>query len=243
MNPEEYTQLFRLSEEHWWFVGTRDILFASIPGAELRGEAILDVGCGSGSMMRRLEKTGPVFGIDTEEGALIHCRGLGFSRVCKGNAEALPFASNAFGLIVAADMLEHCDDDEKALGELFRVAAPRGKLLLSVPAYQALWSANDMALHHRRRYSRHDLVRKVEAAGFSVSRVTFFNTLLFVPVAFLRLTIGKLRKHSSTYHIRYHEDARLLNRLLLGVMRAEKALLDRCALPFGLSLLVLAAKE
>ena len=87
------------------------------------------------------------------------------------------------------------------------------------------------------------LVRKVEAAGFTVSRVSFFNTMFFAPVALMRLTLGKIRQHSSGNKIRYYENLRLLNRILLGAMQLEGRLISRMNLPFGLSILLLASKE
>ncbi|MBI4831076.1 MAG: class I SAM-dependent methyltransferase [Candidatus Lindowbacteria bacterium] len=243
MNPEEYAQLFRLGEIHWWFVGTRDILSSCAPTDSLRGKPILDAGCGSGLMMKRFAEVGPVFGIDYNRDALVHCRGLGFSRLCHADARTLPFKSGIFGLVIAADLLEHCENDVAVLQEASRVTAHQGTLLASVPAYEKLWGAHDVALHHKRRYSRKELIRKVEAAGFKVERVTHFNTLLFAPVALSRLTLGKLRKVSPDYRIEYHENLRLLNRLLLGALRTERWLLGRFDLPFGLSLLLLATRE
>ncbi|MBI5118371.1 class I SAM-dependent methyltransferase [Candidatus Poribacteria bacterium] len=243
MNPGEYAQLFRLGENHWWFVGTRDILFSSAQTDSLKDRPILDIGCGSGLMMKRFTAAGRIFGMDCNMGALAYCRGTGISRLCRADAGALPFKSGAFGLLIAADLLEHCEDDNAVLREVFRVAAPKGNLLVSVPAYESLWSAHDAALHHKRRYSKKELLGKVESAGFRVKRVSYFNTLLFGPVALARLTFGRLRKASANYRIKYHEDLRLLNQLLLGAMRMERWLLGRCDLPFGLSLLLLATKE
>jgi SAM-dependent methyltransferase len=243
MNPEEYAQLFRLGENHWWFVGTRDILFSSAQTISLKERPILDAGCGSGLMMKRFAETGPIFGIDYNIGALAHCRSLGISRLCQADAGKLPFKSGVFGLLIAADLLEHCEDDEAVLREAFRVTAPQGSLLVSAPAHEGLWSIHDVALHHKRRYSKNGLLRKVESAGFKVKRISHFNTLLFGPVALARLTLGKLRKASAEYRIKYHEDLRMVNQLLLGAMRVERWLLRRCDLPFGLSLLLLATKE
>jgi len=244
MNPEEYAQLFRLSENHWWFVGTRDILFSSIAGKYLPGTRILDVGCGSASMMKRSSQIGPVVGIDTSIGALKHCHSIGFSSLCQGDAAKLPFKSNTFGLVIAADMLEHCDNDERALAELNRVTAHGGTLLISVPAHNALWSAHDIALHHKRRYAKRGLIRKAENAGFIVNRTSSFNTILLAPVALARLTWGKPRRHSSSgYKIKYHENLRLLNRLMLAILRFERWFLGHGNLPFGLSILLLASKK
>jgi SAM-dependent methyltransferase len=243
MNPEEYRQLARLGETHWWFVGTRDILFSSIDKTSLPEEPILDVGCGSGLMMKRFSETGSIFGIDADHGALTHCKSIGLDRLCRGDAAVLPFKSNRFGLVIAADLLEHCDDDSTVLAELFRVLGPGGSLLASVPAFEALWSSHDVALHHKRRYVRRDLVDKARAAGFTVKRASYFNTLLFPPAALARLTLGKLGGNRTRNQVEYHENLKLLNRILLGLIRLEKHLLGRFDLPFGLSILLLASKQ
>lgn len=243
MNPEEYRQLMRLGETHWWFVGTRDILLSSIPKDLSPEGPILDVGCGSGLMMKRLSETGHVFGVDADHGALAHCKSVGFERLCRGDAARLPFGPDKFALVIASDLIEHCDDDSAALDELFRVTRPGGRLLASVPAYGALWSSHDVALHHRRRYSKREMVDKVRAAGFEIERASYFNTLLFPPAALVRLTLGKIRQGKTQGRIRYHENLKILNRILLGLIRLEKHWLDRFDLPFGLSILLLASKK
>ena len=241
MNPEEYRQLMHLSETHWWFVGTRDILISSVPEGFPFDRPILDLGCGSGLMMKRFSEVGNVFGIDTEQEALTHCRSIGFHHLCRGDAATLPFVSDGFGLVVAADMLEHCDDDAAALGEIFRVLSPKGLLLASVPAYGALWSSHDVALHHKRRYSRRDLAEKAVAAGFTIERATYFNTLLFPFAALSRLAMDKLGLGSQN-GIRYNENMKLMNRTLLDIIRLEERLLRFTDFPFGLSILLLASK-
>jgi SAM-dependent methyltransferase len=240
MNPEEYVQLFRLGGSHWWFVGTRDILFSSVKQKAGRAGRILDAGCGSGLMMRRFSECGPVFGFDRNMNALNHCAGLGFHSLCRGNVVLLPYKANTFDLIIAADLLEHCEDDEKVLREFNRVTAPGGSALISVPAYNSLWSSHDESLHHKRRYSKADITGKMLRAGYVIDRATYFNTILFPPVALARLTLGKLPRQNST--INYHENMKLLNEMLLGVMRLERRLLQRIDFPFGLSVLVIASK-
>jgi SAM-dependent methyltransferase len=241
MNPEEYGQLMRLGETHWWFVGTRDILLSCVPEIKLpAGRRILDVGCGSGLMMKRLAGTAAVFGIDIDEGALEHCRSIGLRRLSRADAARLPFGDASFDLLVAADMLEHCEDDGAALENFFRVLAPGGHLLISVPAYNWLWSSHDVALHHKRRYTRGELVKKITAAGFKVERASYFNTILFPPAALVRITLGRLGGKSGG--IKYNEGMKSLNRLLLGALRLEKRLLSKVSLPFGLSIVVLASR-
>jgi ubiquinone/menaquinone biosynthesis C-methylase UbiE len=240
MNPEEYAQLFRLGETHWWFTGTRDILFSSVSSSQLDGKNILDAGCGSGLMMKRFSGAGKIYGVDKSFEALSHCCGLGFRQVCQGDTLHLPFKSSTFDLIVAADLLEHCDDDEQALDEFYRVNAAGGRLLVSVPAYNALWSSHDVSLHHKRRYTKNELTRKALRCGYDIERATYFNTVLFPAVALVRLTAGKWSKN---HRIQYHENLRLLNELLLGILNMERRLLQKLNFPFGLSLLLLGSKK
>ncbi|RJP15561.1 MAG: class I SAM-dependent methyltransferase [Candidatus Abyssobacteria bacterium SURF_5] len=240
MNPEEYAQLFRLGETHWWFIGTRDILFSSVRFDKKDGNLILDAGCGSGLMTRRFSCAGQVYGIDKSLEALKHCSSLGIKRLCQGDTLALPFKTSAFDLVVAADLLEHCEDDGAVLREFHRVIADNGRLLVSVPAYKALWSSHDVSLHHKRRYSKRELIAKMLDSGYFIQRASYFNTTLFPLVAMIRLTLGKLPNRSAS--IKYHEDRRLLNKILLAVMRFERRLLQRLDLPFGLSLMVVACK-
>ena len=243
MNPEEYRQLMFLGETHWWFVGTRDILLSRIPRETLPAGPILDVGCGSGLMMKRLSETGMVFGIDADYGALAHCKDVGFDRLCRGDATRLPFGPDKFALVIASDLIEHCDDDSAALDELFRVTRQGGRLLVSVPAYGALWSSHDVALHHRRRYSKRELVDRVRAAGFEIERASYFNTLLFPPAALVRLTLGKIGRGKPQSRIKYHGNVKPLNKSLLWLLRLEKIWLSRFNFPFGLSILLLATKK
>ena len=121
-----------------------------------------------------------------------------------------------------------------------RVLAPGGHLLISVPAYNWLWSSHDVALHHKRRYTRGELVKKITAAGFKVERASYFNTILFPPAALVRITLGRLGGKGGG--IKYNEGMKSLNRLLLGALRLEKRLLSKVSLPFGLSIVVLASR-
>lgn len=243
MNPAEYAQLFKLGQAHWWFVGTRDIIVSSLRHRSFRDTPILDVGCGSGLMTERLSNFGTVFGADKDDGALTHCRTIGLSRLCRSDAVSLPFKSETFGLIVATDLIEHCEDDRAVLGEFHRVAASGGTLLISVPAYNWLWSKHDVALHHQRRYSKDKLIQKVGAAGFVVDRTSFFNTALFVPIALKRLIFERAGSAQPEQGIKYYENFRLLNQMLLAILRLEKWLLKFGGPPFGLSILLLASKK
>jgi len=106
--------------------------------------------------------------------------------VIEGSVLDMAFAADSFDLAVSLDVIEHLDDDLAALRELRRVVAPGGALLVTVPAYQWLWSGHDEINHHHRRYTRRTLQRAAEQAGWKQARTTYFNSLLLPAAIVLR---------------------------------------------------------
>jgi SAM-dependent methyltransferase len=187
MEREVYRQMYELEDRHWWFRGRRAVIRALAEralGGGPRGGAVrvLDAGCGTGRNVADYAALGPATGADPSREAVEFCRERGLERVVQAGVEALPFDDASFDLVLATDVLEHVDDDAAALRELRRVAAPGGALVATVPAYRWLWSAQDVALHHRRRYARRELVERARAAGWEPHVATHFNTLLLPAV-------------------------------------------------------------
>jgi SAM-dependent methyltransferase len=162
-------------------------------------------------------------------------RGCGEVRV--GRLEELPWPDGSFDLITSLDVIEHTPDDRRALSELRRVSSPGGFLLVTVPAYQALWSLHDIANHHYRRYSRRSLRLAALESGWTVRRVTSFNSILLPPAAIVRLA-QRGRRIDDGYSPELELGPAWLNTVLEWPLRAEAMLLARGGtLPAGLSLL------
>ena len=179
MRTEAYAELAAVEDRHWWFRGRRALLRVLLPS----GGRLLDAGCGTG---RNLVEFGPGVGVDPAPEAVEACAARGLD-VRQASLEALPFEDASFDRLLAADVLEHVDDDARALRELRRVSAPGAVLVLTVPAHPRLWSAHDEALHHRRRYRRPELLARVRAAGWQPEVVTWWNCLLLPLVAVARM--------------------------------------------------------
>jgi hypothetical protein len=136
-------------------------------------------------------------------------------------------------------VLEHIEDD---LGSLHRVAQllrPGGFLVVTVPAYRFLWSEHDVVNEHKRRYTRTELATKMKQIGFGIRKLSYFNTLLFPPIAAMRL-IQRLRDRpgqADEGHV-----APWLNGVLRRVFSLEKQMLRWLSLPFGVSLIAVADK-
>jgi SAM-dependent methyltransferase len=229
--------MLEVDEHHWWYRGRRAIIRAELDKLPLRsGAKVLDAGCGSGRTLEELEGYGEVYGIELDPDAaeLAISRGRGDVRV--GRLEELPWEADTFDLITCLDVLEHTPDDRATLRELRRVCKPGGWLLLTVPAYQALWSHHDEANHHFRRYGREMLRSAAVDAGWKVGRMTSFNSLLLAPAAAVRLARRRLSASDSDLELKL--GPAWLNRTLERPLRAEARWLARGrTLPAGLSLM------
>ena len=232
MRPEAYEEMRALEERHWWFRGRRRLLRALL-GRVGAGGRLLDAGCGTGG---NLAFFGPGVGVDPAAEAVAACRARGLD-VVQAGLEALPFADAAFDVVLATDVLEHVEDDVAALRELRRVAAPGAVLLVTVPAHPRLWSAHDVALHHRRRYRRDELLARLCSAGWEPVVVTWWNAVLLPLVAAARVR----RSGGGTDHDR---TPRWADGLLELPLAAEAWLVHQGVdLPFGVSLAVAAQPD
>jgi SAM-dependent methyltransferase len=231
-----------VDEHHWWYRGRREVIDQELARLSLSPDArALDAGCGSGRTLEELARyCGSVAGLELNPEAVEVARARGDFDVHTGRVEHLPWESETFDLITCLDVIEHTPDDTVALRELRRVSRPGAWLLITVPAYQALWSRHDEMNHHFRRYSRERLARAINDAGWQLERVTSFNTLLLLPAVLVRL-IQRRRSGQDGYATELHLPPAWLNRLLELPMRAESRWLSRGgSLPAGLSLLAVA---
>ncbi len=248
MDPRLYKQLLEFERSHWWFRGRRAVLLTALQRTNSDARAVLDCGCGAGGNLDILKAHFPnsaIHGIDIERGPLNVYQGE-LSSAYQADAARLPFKDEAFGAVSALDAIEHVEDDAQALSELHRVCQPGGTLLLSVPAFEFLWGNVDDAGHHYRRYTRIQLAERVREAGFDISLVRYFNSLLFPPIAAIRLLARTLPKRSSADADSVSTDFDIvkdgpLNELLARVFSFEARLLG-VKIPFGVSILLIGKK-
>ncbi len=248
MQSDYEAKYHTLEEGHWWFRARRDAVFSLVLKlCPNRSTRILEIGCSSGVLLRRLAKEGysSVVGIDISEEAIGVCHRRGTMNARIMDAQTLDFPDGSFDLITASDVLEHLRDDEKALREWGRVLAPGGHALIFVPAFRSLWSEHDVANQHFRRYRVAELAEKAEAAGFSILRQSYWNTALFAPIATVR-AVKRLGRKAGDGRL----DSDLfpppaaVNRLLFLTLTCENKLISRgLNLPFGVSAMIVARKN
>jgi SAM-dependent methyltransferase len=247
MEPSEYDNIARLEQQHWWYVGMREIaagMLARIyppapPGAPAPTRRILDAGCGVGGGLRWLSAFGQVSGIDLHPLAIQYSAQVS-PRVSRASVQSLPFASDTFDLVTTFEVLYHLavSDDVAALAEMRRVLRPGGWLLVRLPAYDWLRGAHDRHVHTRQRYAAAELRTKLGAAGFAVRRLTSVGFSFLAPAVLLRRAQANQHTHTDVTL-----PSPLVNRLMLGSLRAEGLWLRAFNLPAGLSLLAVGQKK
>jgi SAM-dependent methyltransferase len=245
MQASEIERLAHFEEWYWWHRARQAIVTRLLKrygrGAEDR---VLDVGCGAGATTIALRSSGRVLGVDFGPEAVSAARGRGLE-VARMEAGGLAVQDGAFDVAVALDVLEHLDDDGAAARELHRALRPGGRLLVTVPAYQWLWSSHDEALGHRRRYRRGQLRAVLEAAGFDVALCAYVMTAALPPAVLIRMLERARSRPRSTPDSEsgYVRIPGFLNTLLTRIVGFDGVLVGRVPLPFGLSVVAVARKR
>lgn len=239
MEDQLYHEFFELEDRHWWFVARRRIL-RDIIRRDLQlspGSSILDVGCGTGAFLADCSSEFRTTGTDTSPLAVEYCRKRGLHNVVQCTLDSYPHPEERFDLITLLDVIEHVDDDLGLLRNALALLRPSGRLLVTVPAYQFLWSRHDEVNHHKRRYTASRLSSVLQRAGFTVQRTTYLNTFLF-PLAAVERIADRLRSGRDTAVLSM--PPAFLNKTLLSIFASERHLLRFVSYPFGLSVMAIA---
>ena len=243
MEPDEYRKMAAVEDAMWYYRALHAHLYREL-AVRLAGRSarILDAGCGSGGLIRRLNAVEPAWawtGIDVSplacELARTRCR----AEIREASVTALPFPERAFDAVVSADVLYHVEDDPAALREIARVLRPGGVAVINVPAHRWLWSYHDVATHSQRRYGRRELRDKMVAAGLDDTRLTHWN-MLPLPLVIVRRKLLPAPRGGSDVRL-YPAAVEQLFRAAMAVERAGVG--AGFNLPLGSSILAVGMKQ
>lgn len=251
MELSVYEQFAKLEEGHFWFQGRRTIFFDLIEHV-MSGEPedpnrrVLEVGCGAGGMLGPLSRYGAVTGVDISHEYTQFCATRGHGNVVTGSGYDLPFQDDSFDMVALFDVIEHISDDIRVLQEVRRVLKPGGRVFISVPAYQFLYSQNDRVAHHLRRYTATRLDEALSTAGLRSTKLTYFNTFLF-PLILPAVLVLKLKERlfglPEGLTNLSHQFKEPVNGMFAWVMGAERWLLRHIDFPFGHSLIAMGSQD
>jgi SAM-dependent methyltransferase len=201
VEPVEYSLMDAVEDGMWWYRAVHARVLdelADRPGAP---GPVLDAGCGTGGLLRRLadrRPDRPLLGLEYNEGAAERARAKSGAEVVVGSVNGMPFADASIGAILSVDVLCHGGVEEvAALAEYRRVLAPGGTLVLNLPAYAWLSSAHDRRVHTVRRYTAGSAEALLLRAGFSGLRTRYWNSLLFPLMVLQRKVLARGEETAS----------------------------------------------
>lgn len=254
-NPGYFPLLIGVEDAHFWFRARNRVItnvveriVADLPP----GYRTLEIGCGTGSVLRSLEQAGAsglVVGLDLYAEGLCYAHRRTGALLVQGDLHRIPFRSS-FHLVGMFDVLEHLTCDQQGIDAASSALARDGRLVITVPAHPSLWSDFDVASHHRRRYLLEELAQKLVASGYRIEQATYFMASTY-PLLRIRRLLHRLlglpligvadRNDVVRSELRI---VPLLNEVMSLILRLEAGILTRTQrLPWGASLLIVARNE
>ena len=219
-------------ERSWWYRGRALVVTRALRRFATCGQLVLDYGAGSGGMHASLAEFGDVFAFEPDVEARAEASRRGYACVWGSDKD---IAQRTYDIAAFCDVLEHVEDDRETLMHVRRSLAPGGHVVITVPAYQWMWSAHDVAHHHFRRYTKTQVGKLLESAGFEVRFASYWNALLF-PLAIVLRIVGKSGEGSLGLPGVINETLRALIALEANIMRLVP-------LPFGLSVVAVGRRR
>jgi SAM-dependent methyltransferase len=205
---EFFSELAGLEATNFWFRARNELIVWALRRYKPEAETFLEVGCGTGYVLSGIANACPEIVLTGSE---VFSEGLSYAaarvrtaHLMQMDARRVPFVEE-FDAIGAFDVLEHIDEDEAVLAQLYRALKPGGALFLTVPQHPWLWSDCDAHACHVRRYTRIDIEGKVRQSGFELVRSTSFVTILLPAMIFSRFwRNGKRDKFDAARELRIH---------------------------------------
>ncbi len=224
-----FSELARLEDANFWFCSRNQLILWALKEYCPNFSSFLEIGCGTGYVLSGISKQFPCA---TLHGSEIFTAGLGFAatrlplvNLMQMDARNIPFVDE-FDVMGAFDVLEHIEEDELVLAQIYSALKPQGFMLLTVPQHTWLWSSSDEYACHVRRYTAFDLHHKIESAGFKILRSTSFVTTLLPAMMvsrFLQKNVSS-EKFDAAAELKIHP---WLNSLFFQLMNAEQALIKK----------------
>lgn len=242
MEIAEYQNIANNEAHHFYYVAVHELILSLVEGQLKDSDSqILDAGCGTGSLAKKLEKFGEVRAVDIHDEAVRYARHRGV-KVTQSSIETIPFEPSSFDLVTSVDVIYHkaVNDDVIALKQFYSVLKPGGSLVVRVPAEPSLHSSHDEVVHTARRYTKTELQKKLKAAGFKIEKITYCQSPLFIPAwVKARLDQGKVHNHNSVID----NQSKWLNELLISILKAEnRFIVAGGTLPKGIGLVAVCRK-
>lgn len=243
MEVTEYKNIFENEKNHFYYIGTHFAVLEFLKKYlhKKNGNRILDAGCGTGLLMKKLKGFGEVYGFDISQEALGYAKKNGLKNLKKASVTNIPYKDNFFHALVSIDVLYHkqVGNDLKALKEFKRVLKPGGVLIVKNPAHDWLRGSHDIVIHTKKRYNKQQLKALLEKTKFEIIRLSYVN-IFFFPLALIKRLLEAALKSKPSSDV--SKVPPMLNKILISIYKFETKWLLHASIPFGLSLFIIARK-
>ena len=243
MNNLAYEQMKSEENTHWWFTARRKIVQSIISDIDFINKekiSILDIGCGTGGNLPMLSTFGNVTGLEMDYEAVKMSKEKGIGEIVHGSIPGNFETSNKYNIITLLDVLEHIENDKQALIDIKKyLLKVDSRLIITVPAFQFLWSQHDVFLHHKRRYTKKILKKVLSEAGYEIKLLSYYNFFLFLPISLVRIVLSIFGDKESSMQ----DPSKWANKFFYKVFSFERYLLKNSSLPFGVSLITAVEKN
>jgi ubiquinone/menaquinone biosynthesis C-methylase UbiE len=244
MDKEYYKEYYNNERNHWWFKIREKIILDNITKhSSFKTPSILNIGAATGRSSEALQNIGSVTSLEYDADCCHFTKEKTGLDIIQGSILELPFHNNSFDIVCAFDVIEHVQDDQKAINEMKRVCKNEGIIVITVPAFMSLWSEHDDINHHYRRYKASQ-VKQLFSCTSNIVSESYFNTFLFIPIYLFR-TISKIFKTNKTSEQKQDikSDFNQLNNTLINsfffyLFNIERHLLKTFRFPFGVSFML-----
>jgi SAM-dependent methyltransferase len=244
VQTSEYARMAEYEQSYWWHLGRLEIIQTYLKRVSRNKSepTILNVGCGTGGTIDMLEKFGFVDNIDASDDAIAFVKTRGYKNITKVNDIDLPYEDKTYDVVGAFDVLEHIEDHKRALSEWKRVLKDDGAIVITVPAYQWLWSEHDVSLHHQRRYTVKSLMTVAAEAGLEPEKKSYAISFSLPLVVGYRIASKALNRKANS-KTSYVPVPRAINKFFTVLLKVEAKLHDKISLPAGTSVITILRKK
>ena len=245
MQQHVYSKFSSLEKTHWWFVARRAFIRKVISYFfQNKQLEFCEIGCGTGGNLPMLTEFAQVDAVEmNSEARNIIMNKNNNPSLLSINEGHLPNNINlkkTYDGVFSLDVIEHVEDDLSALQSLKPLIKKDGYLILTVPAYQWLWSEHDVANHHYRRYTKAKFEKLIKTAGYEIEYSSYFNTLLFPLAVLSRLFENLFTSKSKPRENTLNMPSAFTNTIFKRIFSLESCWAGKLKMPFGLSIIVVA---
>lgn len=237
-------EMYEMERDYWWHKGKRLHVVSVMKKFGIRKPKILDVGCGTGYLLKELSRYGQAFGLDKSKRSLLYCKKRGLKKIYNIDIERNIFPNVKFDIITILDVIEHIQDDKKAMINISKSLKTKGIVIVTTPAFQKLWSYWDVAAGHYRRYNTKEIKKLFRESGFTIVYMRFTNISFFVPAFTIRMIKAKFNSNNTKQHSSdFIKIPNFINSFLYLILKIEMLISFFIFIPFGLSLIIVGKKS